>query len=120
MTTFPYEQEDYIFEESTTGSGTGNYLSFLRIQADGEETGYNANGNGQLEDQDGPWTDSPLIADLATIIVDGHEYYEVRLDLNETNSKDGPNITLEQFELWVGPAAGAGAFPTFTGLTNIF
>ena len=34
---FPYEQDGFIIEESTTGSGTGNYESFLRVQAVGEE-----------------------------------------------------------------------------------
>lgn len=109
-------QDGLIIEESTTGSGTGNYESFLRLAANGDEEGYNTDANGQLDNKDGIWTHSLLISNL--VIVDG--FAEIRLDLNEIQSGDKPFITLEELKLYVGPEAGAGAFPSFAGLTLKF
>ena len=108
------------YEATTVGSGTGNYDSFVRIQANDDETGYNTDASNQLDNKDGIWTHSLAINTLSVINVGGIDYYEIRLDLNEVKSGDGPNITLEDLQIFRGPAAGAGAFPAFAGLTNVF
>ena len=109
-------QNGLTIETSTTGSGTGNYEAFLRLAANGEQSGYNTDANGQLDNKDGIWTHDLLISGLQE--VDG--FYEIRLDLNEIQSGSKPQITLEDLKLYVGGAAGAGAAPSFAGLTNVF
>jgi hypothetical protein len=114
------DQNDLTIETSTTGSGTGNYEAFLRLADNGVESGYNTDANNQLDNKDGIWTHSLLVSDLQVVSTADGDFYEIRLDLNEIQSGDKPEITLEEFQLWVGPAAGAGASPSFTGLTNVF
>lgn len=98
-----------LFFDSDINAGTGNYNSFLRIQNDDEEQGFNTNTNNQMNNKDGIWTHTLLISSLAQVHAPGDPsgplYYEIRLDLNETNSKTGPEITLEQLQLFYGAAA---------------
>jgi len=92
-------------EESDVNSGTGNYDSFLRIQNTGEEQGFNTDTPQQEDNKDGNFTHSLLISSLQVVTVNGVDYYQIRLDLNETNSKTGPEISLDQLQLYVGDAA---------------
>ena len=115
-----HSQGGLLIVDSTTGSGTGNYDSFLRVQANGDETGYNTDVSGQLDNKDGVWTHSLLISSLQTVTYNGVTYYEIRLDLNEIQSGDKANISLDDLKLFVGPAAGGGAYPAFSGLTLKF
>ena len=108
------------YEATTTGSGTGNYDSFLRLADNGDEQGYNTDANGQLDNKDGIWTHKLLISSLAVINVGGIDYYEIRLDLNEIQSGNKPNISLDELQIYYGAAAGAGAYPSFSGLTKVF
>ena len=41
------------YEASTVGSGTGNYESFLRLAANGDEEGFNTDDNGEADNKDG-------------------------------------------------------------------
>ena len=105
-----------LFEDSDINSGTGNYNSFLRIQNTGEEKGFNTDTNNQLNNKDGIWTHSLLISSLDTVTFGTTDYYEIRLDLNETNSTTGPNITLEQLQIFFGAAATT----SLAGLTEAY
>src|SRR5436190_11325492 len=96
-------------EESDVNSGTGNYDSFLRIQNTGEEQGFNTDTPHLEDNKDGNFTHSLLISNLVVVNVDGVDYYQIRLDLNETNSKTGPAISLDQLQLYVGDAALSAA-----------
>ena len=115
-----HSQGGLLIVDSTTGSGTGNYDSFLRVQANGDEAGYNTDVSQQLDNKDGIWTHSLLISSLSTVTYNGETYYEIRLDLNEVQSGDKANISLDDLKLYVGPAAGGGAYPAFSGLTLKF
>ena len=107
-----------VSRRAATGSGTGNYEAFLRLAANGEETGYNTDVNGQVDNKDGIWTHSLLIDGLQVVSTPDGDFYEIRLDLNEIQSGDSPLTTLEDLQLFVGGAAGADA--DFSGLTNVF
>src|SRR4051812_38322269 len=98
-----------FIQDSDINSGTGNYNSFLRIQNNGEEQGFNTDTNSLLDNKDGNWTHSLQISTLQVVTIDGVDYYEIRLDLNETNSKTGPDISLDQLQLYVGDAAVSAA-----------
>ena len=110
------DQNGLIIEESSTGSGTGNYESFLRLASTDAESGYNTEENGQLDNKDGIWTHDLFIGNL--VIVDG--YAEIRLDLNEIQSGTKDQITLEDLQLFVGDPAGADFYPGFDGRTPAF
>lgn len=107
-----------LYDASDINAGTGNYDSFLRIQNTGEENGFNTDNPQQLDNKDGIWTHSLLISSLQVVTYNGVDYYQIRLDLNETNSKTGPNISLDELQLYVGGAANT--FGDLSGLTKVF
>ena len=109
-----------FYEATTVGSGTGNYDSFLRLGANDQESGYNTDASGQLDNKEGLFTHALKVSDLAVIVIGGVSYYEIRLDLNEVQSGTKPNITLDDLQIFRGAAAGAGAAPGFAGLTKVF
>jgi len=64
-------------------AGTGNYDTFLRIQNNGTEQGFNTDGAVQFDTKASLHTHSLLLSALATVKVNGIDYYEIRLDINE-------------------------------------
>lgn len=110
------------YEPSTTGSGTGNYSSFLRLGANDDEIGFNTNTNNLADNKNGIWTHAVQVGTLATVNIGGVDYYEIRLDLNEVQSGDKPNIHLDDLRIFRS-AAGATATDyanDFSGLTEVF
>lgn len=110
------------YEASTTGAGTGNYNSFLRLAANGDEEGFNTDDNHNADNKDGIWTHSLLVGSLQAVNIGGIDYYIVRLDLNEVQSGDNPNITLEDLRIFrsAEPADGDDFGADFAGLINVF
>jgi hypothetical protein len=112
-----------VNEIQPQSTGTGFIDSFLRIQQNGQERGYNTNTNKVLDNKDGNFTHAILLSDLATQTVNGVEYYMFILDINQT----GPNplLSLNQVEIYANagdPGAGctideanAGDFANITG-----
>jgi hypothetical protein len=111
-----------LLNESTTGSGTGNYESFLRLGANGTESGINSDTSGLLDNKSGIFTHSLLVGDLQVVNVGGTDYYEIRLDLDEVQSGDSPNITLTDLRFFTSsaPADGGDLPPSFGDLTQVF
>src|SRR4030095_4351811 len=111
-----------LYEASTTGSGTGNYDSFLRLAANGEEEGFNTDDTHEADNKDGIWTHSLLVGNLQSVTIDSVEYYIIRLDLNEIQSGDNPNITLEDLRIFrsTDPADGSDFSADFVGRTEVF
>jgi hypothetical protein len=104
---------------SDINAGTGNYDSFVRIQNTGEEEGFNTDTTKQLDNKDGNFTHSLLVSNLQVVNVGGVNYYQIRLDLNETNSSTGPDITLEHLTLYAGQGTTAGSLAGLTSLWNL-
>jgi len=113
-----------LYEANTTGSGTGNYDSFLRLGANSNEIGFNTNDPHLAENKDGIWTHTLLVSGLDTVFIGPIEYYEIRLDLNEVQSGDNNFITLEDMRIY-SSTFGADE-PTFnanfvvSGFTKVF
>jgi hypothetical protein len=107
-----------LYEASTTGSGTGNYDSFLRIAHNGDETGFNTDVPHLDDNKDGIWTHSLQVGTLDTVNISGVDYFVIRLDLNEIQSGDSPNITLEDLELF--RSAAPAVDDSFAGMTKVF
>jgi uncharacterized repeat protein (TIGR01451 family) len=111
-----------LYEPSTTGSGTGNYDSFLRLAANGTEEGFNTDDNHEADNKDGIWTHSLQVGSLQSVTIDSVDYYIIRLDLNEIQSGDNPNITLEELRIFrsTDAADGDDFDADFAGLTEVF
>ncbi|CAN7436987.1 hypothetical protein LJR246_002821 [Mesorhizobium sp. LjRoot246] len=112
-----------LLESTTIGSGTGNYDSFLRIQATNVEQGFNTDQNGNVLDNKASFTHDLQYGNIQPIIVGGVSYIEFRLDLNESNNATNADITLTGLDIYI---SNEGAILTdytagfTTGFTGIF
>jgi uncharacterized repeat protein (TIGR01451 family) len=101
-----------IFTDAVNvGSGTGNYNTFLAISNNsGVETGFNSDDtppiDGTNHDIDQAKTHTVLLSDLVIVTVNGQQYYQVRVDLNEANSDPNAQISLDQFKVYTSTDGG--------------
>ncbi len=91
-----------IFQQYGTGGGTGVIDSFLRVQNDGTEKGYNTNGALEFDTKGGGFTKSIKLSAVPQVNIGGTLYREFVLDTNESG---GGNIYLDLEELQVFTAA---------------
>ena len=91
-------------------TGTGIFDPFLRIQLgtdqnplEGIEKGLNTDYQAQQVYQDlaGPYTHSLKFGDLATVSMNGKEYFDFTLDINEPGS-DARFLSLDVFQIYKG------------------
>lgn len=97
-------------------TGTGYYEPFLRLQQNVTEEGFNTSADGVLDNKAGIWTKDLIAAIIPTITVDGKEYREIRLDINENNNKTGRYLSLDSLEIYLEGSAGINSK---AGLTNL-
>lgn len=111
-----------LLDATTMGSGTGNYDSFLRLQATGVEEGFNTDQNGNVLDDKSSFTHSLQYGDIQSINVGGTNYVEFRLDLNESNNATNGEITLTDLRVYISGADAtlADYNAGFAGFTSIF
>jgi uncharacterized repeat protein (TIGR01451 family) len=101
-----------IFEDAVrVGSGTGNYNTFLAISNNsGVESGFNSDDTPPIDstnsDIDQAKTHTVLLSSLVQITVNGVQYYQIRLDLNEANSDPNAQISLDQFKIYSSSDGG--------------
>jgi hypothetical protein len=84
-------------------TGTGVYDPFLRVQNGGSEEGFNTDyGTPQppLDAKAGIWTHSVQWNTLATVTVEGKDYYVFQLDANEEQSGDRSLISLDELQIY--------------------
>jgi len=99
----------YQFNEIPTG--TGLIDSFLRIQGFGEQHGYNTDGTLEFDTMAGPFTHSIQISSIPIATIDGTDYREFFLDINQ----DGERIlSLDELRISI---RGSG---NQTGYSTIF
>ncbi|MCD4823752.1 MAG: PEP-CTERM sorting domain-containing protein [Phycisphaerae bacterium] len=65
-----------------SSTGTGVIDSFLRVQATGTEKGYNTDGTFEYDEKNG--TRALLLSEVAVVTINGTDYREFLLDVNET------------------------------------
>ncbi|TGV34119.1 hypothetical protein EN829_020730, partial [Mesorhizobium sp. M00.F.Ca.ET.186.01.1.1] len=111
-----------LLEATTEGSGTGNYDSFLRLQATGIEEGFNTDQNGNVLDNKASFTHDLQYGNIQTINVGGVDYIEFRLDLNESNNAVNGDITMTGLDVYVSSAGAtlADYNAGFAGFTSVF
>jgi hypothetical protein len=70
-------------------TGTGFIDSFLRIQQNGQERGYNTDdlSPAPLDSKAGNFTHSIVLSDITTVTVGGVEYYRFILDINQNGTE---------------------------------
>jgi hypothetical protein len=107
----------YFAQDNRGPAGTGYIDSFLRIQASGEEQGYNSNYRPFQFDEKNPmnYTHAILLADVPTITIDGHLYREFFLDVNERNNNGFALISLDQLVISSGSTDTLHDFQPFPG-----
>ena len=93
------------------GSGTGNYNTFLAISNNsGVESGFNSDDTPAIDptnsDIDQAKTHTVKLSDLVIVTVNGVQYYQVRVDLNEANSDPNAQISLDQFKIYTSTNGG--------------
>jgi hypothetical protein len=115
---------------SPQSTGTGVIDSFLRVQANGSELGYNTSTGTPYDDKAGNFTRALLLNEVPVTDLSGAPcsgpgcYLQFMLDVNQT----GPNplIDLNQIQIFVGTADPTGNTltagtatnpPTLSGLT---
>src|SRR6185295_18101587 len=113
------------FESGTDkpATGTGLVQSFVRIQnhpaTTNTEQGYNtdfrpydaANDAGNVHN----FNHSLLISDIPKVTINGVQYWEFHLDLNDSNNADSPIINLLDLQLIAGDSGSLHGFNATTG-----
>jgi hypothetical protein len=79
-------------------SGTGTFDPFVRLQGSPIEKGYNTDGNVAFETKSGKWTHAILASAIPVVNVGGLDYWELFVDINETNS--AKHVSLNEVEVW--------------------
>ena len=110
--------------------GTGNFESFVRIQATGTQKGYNTdNAVLEFDEKSGTWTHSLLLSAIPSVYIGGVWFREFQVDINETTPKSylslnelqiftaaSPNLT--GYDAGVAPYPG-GTDPSIGGATTL-
>ena len=135
----------FVVEQiSPQSTGTGVIDPFLRIQAVGNEGGYNTDGAVEYDAKAGIWTHAIQLSDLASSVVNigGVSYYRFMLDINQntggspTDPVPNEHLSLNQIQIFQSAgdlglpnnnqdtltAATATAPPliSFVGATEVF
>jgi hypothetical protein len=110
-----------LFEQAEfQPAGTGVLDSFVRIQGhnkDGVEQGYNTDFRPVQFDEktDAPHTRSLLLSNVPIVNVDGTDYRQFILDINEPQGGGKSEISLDSLQLFLGDGPALHDYPTFDG-----
>lgn len=89
-----------FFNADQQPAGTGFIDSFLRVQNNGFEDGYNTDGGFPLDDKTPHnYQHSLLLSDLATFTLNGTAYYKFMLDSNQSGNS-AHTFTLDRFQIY--------------------
>jgi hypothetical protein len=108
----------YIGDLNTTygPSGSGVFDSFVRLQADGTERGYNTDGTREFDTKAGNFTHSIKLSQIPAVFIGGQLYWEFWSDINDSDST--PLISLDDFELYLTSDPNLTGYP-FSGTATM-
>lgn len=91
----------YFVQIDSTATGTGVINSFVRIQRTGSEQGYNTDGRPvEFNENTSPqFTHSLLTTDVPLVNIDGVNYRQFMLDINQTSAN--PLLTLSSLRIYL-------------------
>jgi hypothetical protein len=90
-------------------TGTGGIDTFLRVQADGTEQGYNTSGTPvPFDDKQGMFTHDVTFAELqtTTVTISGTSYFKLLLDINQSGNGNNTFLSLDQLQFYTSPTGG--------------
>jgi len=107
-------------------AGSGTFDSFLQIQHNGFEQGYNSDHSPQFDEKSShPHNHSILLADVPIVFGDGSNgtadgvaYREFHLDLNDANGSGKPYISLDALQLWQEESGSLAGFTPGAGFSG--
>ena len=83
---------------STQSTGTGVIDSFLRVQSNGSEQGYNTSNGTPYDDKAGNFTRALSLSEVPVVNIGGANYRQFLLDINQTGAN--PLVNLNQIEIF--------------------
>jgi hypothetical protein len=112
-------------------TGTGYVNSFVRIQHSPTEQGYNTDKRPvQFDEKTDPnFTRSLAVANVPIVNINGTNYREFFLDINENNSTNGHYLSLDKLQIFLGASGNLGNYAasgtggltgTLNGLSPIY
>ena len=98
-------------------TGTGFIDSFVRMQNRGFERGYNSDFRPVEFDEktDPNFTRSLLLDEVPIVNVNGIDYRQFLLDINEPSAGDAKFLSLDALEIFLGSAGDLTGYPTGLG-----
>jgi hypothetical protein len=116
-----------IFAEvSPQPTGTGYIDPFLRLQARGQQEGYNTSARPFQQDQKNPlnFTHDILLSEVPVKIIDGVAYREFFLDINESKGHTNELLSLDELRIYLSAEGERDSYDSTTktldGLTAIY
>lgn len=109
-----------FYTDEVHPAGTGVIYSFLRIQQQGYEQGFNTSDRPvQFDEKTDPnFTRNLLLSSVGTKTIDGLLYREFFLDVNEEAVRSGKNyITLDQLEIYTSSTPSLNSYSN-SGIHN--
>lgn len=92
-------------------SGTGVFGTFVRVQHNGTESGYNTDGDLEFDTKAGSHTHSLLLADVPIVNIGGTDYREFRLDINEPTGQDKEFLSLDELLIHLEATGDLTGYP---------
>jgi len=95
-------------------TGTGVIQPFVRIQAKPTESGYNTDGVIEFDTKDNPgnWTHSITLSQVPVVTINGIQYREFLLDINESTSQNNRFLSMNEFEVYTSNTNVLSGFNT--------
>jgi hypothetical protein len=90
-------------------TGSGVFDSFVRVQKNGIEKGYNTDGTLEFNTKSGAFTHSILLSAIPTVPRGSTLYRELVVDINQ--DQNDPHIALDDLELYVTDNASITGYP---------
>jgi len=83
-------------------TGTGVIDPFLTIQRTGTEQGFNTDGKFQFDEKRVAYTNALPLNSLQAVTINGVQYYQFLLDINESATDTGRLLSLNEVQVYLG------------------
>ena len=101
-----------IFEQySPQPTGTGKIQSFVRIQENGQERGYNTDGDLEFNTKGGNFTHSLLLSAVPVVTINSVDYREFFLDIGESENATGRYLSLDELKIHLELVGDLSGYP---------
>ena len=102
-------------------AGSGIFESYVQIQANPTESGYNTDGTKEFDTGSSPnFNHSILLSEIPVVDVGGLLYWEFFVDINDSNANNpiAPQISLDDMELYLTADPNITGYP-FSGAADL-